>query len=397
MDPIRFDSRVLFSYAFRPFFLLVGVHAILAISAWGLHLSEASIWPDALPAAVRHGHEMIFGFAGAAIAGFLLTAVATWTGRSPVAGVPLMILCATWIAARIGAFLPGLFGGALWGLASILFWGGLLALVSREVIAARNTRNYKVLSLLSAFLATEIYFFFSAPANVAGQETAVRIGLCLVIGMILLIGGRIIPSFTQNWLRMNRPKLAVSLPPFDRFDGMAVAVSVLFALGFIFSPRSVGTGVLGIAASALQFVRLVRWRGWLARPEPLLWILHVGYAWIPVGLALLGSSMLLDQPGLWDSGLHALGYGAIGTMILGVAARVALGHTGRALQAFPSMTLAFRIMTLGTVFRLSAQPGGLLMLAAIGLWIAAYLLFLVRYLPILLAPRLTPKFQSTPG
>lgn len=388
MDRIHVDFRILFSYAFRPFFLLAGIDAILAVSAWGLHLGGWLAWPDALPAAVRHGHEMIFGFAGAAIAGFLLTAVATWTGRPPVAGPLLTILSTSWIAARIGAFLPGSFGSALWGIASLLFWGGLTALVSREVMAAGNLRNYKVAVLLAAFLAAEIYFFLPAPGNVEAREAALRIGLCLVIGMILLVGGRIIPSFTQNWLRLNRPTLTEHLPSFDRFDGLAIGASGLFALGFVFWPQSVGSGVLGIAASALQWVRLVRWRGWLTRPEPLLWVLHVGYAWIPVGLALLGSSMLLDRRELWDSGLHALGYGAIGTLIPGVAARVALGHTGRPLRAFPSMAAAFGMITLGTVFRLFAPPGSLFMWAAIGLWLAAYLLFLVRYLPILLAPRL---------
>ncbi|MGX2040930.1 NnrS family protein [Methylocaldum sp. MU1018] len=387
MNSTRFDARVLFSYAFRPFFLLLGALAVLSIPAWGLHLSGILTWPDAWPAAVRHGHEMIFGFAGAAIAGFLLTAVATWTGRPPVAGLPLTILCATWIAARIGAFLPAIFGSGLWALASLLFWGGVLVLMAREVIAVRNTRNYKVPGLLFAFLATEAYFFIAAPGDAAKQETALRIGLCLVIGMILLVGGRIIPGFTQNWLRLNRPKLSVSLPSFDQFDGAAVAAGIVFALSFVFWPHSAGTGVLGIAASALHFVRLFRWRGWLAGPEPLLWILHVGYAWIPIGLALLGTSMLLDRPGLWDSGFHALGYGAIGTMILGVAARVALGHTGRPLRAFPAMTLAFGMMTLGTLFRLFAVPGGLLMWASVVLWFASYLLFLVRYWPILLAPR----------
>jgi uncharacterized protein involved in response to NO len=388
MDQTRVDFDVLFSYAFRPFFLLVGVYAILVVPAWGLHLGGVLSWPDAVPASVRHGHEMIFGFAGAAIAGFLLTAVATWTGRPPVSGPLLMGLCAAWIAARIGAFLPGLFGRGLWSAASLLFWGGVLAIMAREVVAVRNIRNYKVPALLAAFLATEIYFFLSAPGSVEGQKTALRIGLCLVIGMILLIGGRIIPGFTQNWLRLNRPKPAVSLPAFDRFDGMAAAASALFGAGFVAWPYSKGAGLLGIAASAFQLVRLIRWRGWLARPEPLLWVLHVGYAWIPVGLVLLGSGRLLARPGLWDSGFHALGYGAIGTLILGVAARVALGHTGRPLQAFPSMAAAFSLMTFGTVFRLLAPPGSLLMWASIALWFTAYLLFLVRYLPILLAPRL---------
>src|SRR5690606_6622339 len=153
-----------------------------------------------LPAAVRHGHEMIFGFAGAAIAGFLLTAVATWTGRPPVAGTPLLILCVTWLVARMGAFTSGSFGAGSWAAGSVLFWGGLLALVAREVVAVRNIRNYKVLVLLTAFLATEVYFFFVATGDLAAQEAGLRMGLSLVLGMILLVGGRIIPSFTQNWL-----------------------------------------------------------------------------------------------------------------------------------------------------------------------------------------------------
>jgi uncharacterized protein involved in response to NO len=278
------------------------------------------------------------------------------------------------------------FGHGLWAIASLLFWGGLLGLMAREVGAARNSRNYKVPVLLAALLGAELGFFL--PDALEIREMALRLGLGLVVGMILLVGGRIIPSFTQNWLRLNRPALDTRLPAFDRFDGGAVAASGLFALGFVVWPEAAGTGLLGLAAALLQAFRLLRWRGWLAGAEPLLWVLHVGYAWIPVGLALLGASALLGRPGLWDGGLHALGYGAIGTLILGVAARVALGHTGRPLRAFPAMTLAFGLMTLGTGVRLFAPPGGPLLWIAVGLWCAAYLLFLLKYLPILLAPRL---------
>jgi uncharacterized protein involved in response to NO len=383
---IRLDTRLLFSYAFRPFFLLAGLFAVLSVPAWGLHLGGGWAWPNDLPAPLRHGHEMVFGFAGAAIAGFLLTAVATWTQRPPVSGPPLLALCGAWISARLGAFLPGVFGHGLWAIASLLFWGGLLGLMAREVGAARNSRNYKVPVLLAALLGAELGFFL--PDALEIREMALRLGLGLVVGMILLVGGRIIPSFTQNWLRLNRPALDTRLPAFDRFDGGAVAASGLFALGFVVWPEAAGTGLLGLAAALLQAFRLLRWRGWLAGAEPLLWVLHVGYAWIPVGLALLGASALLGRPGLWDGGLHALGYGAIGTLILGVAARVALGHTGRPLRAFPAMTLAFGLMTLGTGVRLFAPPGGPLLWIAVGLWCAAYLLFLLKYLPILLAPRL---------
>ncbi len=388
MNRIQLASHVLFSYAFRPFFLLVGAYAVLIVPAWGFHLGGMLAWPNAVPASLRHGHEMISGFAGGAIAGFLLTAVATWTGRSPVAGAPLIALCTIWIMARVGAWLPGTAGLELWTWASLLFWAGLCLLVSRTLIGVRNTRNYKVLALLAAFLTAEAYFF-SALGEPESLHRGLRIELCLVIGMILLIGGRIIPSFTQNWLRVNRPALTPHLPAFDRLDAMAVGVTGLFAPAFVLWPSSSWSGAIGLAASALQFIRLARWRGGLTRSEPLLWVLHVGYCWIPIGLALLGASMLLGHAGLWDGGLHALGYGAIGTLILGVAARVALGHTGRSLRASPSMTAAFAMIILGTLFRLLAPLAGLLMGLSIILWVAAYLLFLVHYLPILLAPRVS--------
>lgn len=379
-------TEVVFSYAFRPFFLLVGAHAVLIVSAWWLYLSGTMDWPDVPPARVRHGHEMLFGFAGGAIGGFLLTAVATWTNRPAVSGKPLMALCASWLLARLGGFLPGSFGWMVWGLSSLLFWSGLLALTGREVIAAKNTRNYKVLPLLLAFLAAEAVFF-AAAGDVSLQEGCLRTGLLLVLGMISLVGGRIIPAFTQNWLRVMRPDVSAQLPAFDRVDSGAVALTLLFALGFILWPQSAYTGILGLIAGFAQVTRLVRWRGWLAWREPLLLVLHVGYGWIAVGFLLLGVG-ILGVPSMQDRGIHALAFGAIGTMIVGVAARVALGHTGRPLRAFPTMSLAFALMSLGTLSRIFAQIGSGWMSVSAALWICAYGLFLVQYTPILLTPRM---------
>jgi uncharacterized protein involved in response to NO len=330
---------------------------------------------------------MLFGFAGGAVAGFLLTAVATWTNRPPVSGPVLAALCAVWGVARLSGFLPGQIGWVLWGLSSLLFWGGLLALLAHEIISARNRRNYKALALLFVFLLTEAAFFMAAGNDVQVQEGCLRAGIFLLLAMIVLIGGRIIPAFTQNWLAQNRPDCNAKIPGFDRIDLSAVAVTGAFAAGFVLFPAATLTGVLGLAAALAQGWRLLRWRGWLARREPLLWVLHIGFAWLPLGFALLGIS-ILALPSWWESGIHALTYGGIGTMILGVAARVALGHTGRPLQAFPLMTLAFVLITVGSLCRMLAQPGhGSWMTLSVALWLSAYGLFLIQYLPILLEPR----------
>lgn len=380
---------ILFSHAFRPFFLLVASLAIALIAAWGLFLAGLMVWPDPLAARIVHGHEMLLGYAGGAIAGFLLTAVATWTGRPPVSGGPLQALCVTWLMARAGAWLPGTAGWALWGLGSLLFWCGLLGLMTREVVGAGNVRNYKVLGVLSGFVLVEA-MFFATSGYAQIQDACLRASLFLVLGMISVVGGRIIPAFTQNWLRLNRPEIAVTPPGFDRVDLGVVLITATFAISFVLWPLAPATGWLGLLAGVTQALRLLRWRGWLARREPLLWILHVGYAWIPLGFLLLGLGILGESPGL-DRGLHALGYGAIGTLILGVAARVALGHTGRRLQAFPAMTLAFVLILLGGLSRLLATIDPDWLWLSVGCWIVAHALFIWCYTPILLRPRLNAQ------
>ena len=378
--------KLLLSYAFRPFFLLAGLFALLGIAGWWLLLAHGVDAPADLPPRLRHGHEMLFGFAGAAIAGFLLTAVATWTQRPAVAGARLAVLCGFWLAARLGAMLPGGAGTLLWALGSALFWLWLTALMAGEVLPARNARNYKVPAVLAAFVAAEVVFFLAGPEHLALKEAALRAGLMLIIGLILLVGGRIIPNFTLNWLKQNRPDIPIRMPAFDQWDLGAVVVTAFYAAGFVMRPLDLFTGCLGLAAGLAQAGRLARWQGWRTGREPLLWILHVGFGWIPVGLALLGLAAL-GQP-LWlDAGLHALTVGAIGTLVLGVMARVALGHTGRPLTAPGGMTLAFVLITLGAASRVFAPAGHPAMMMSMPLWLAAYALFLFRYTPILLAPR----------
>jgi uncharacterized protein involved in response to NO len=378
--------KLLLSYAFRPFFLLAALLALLGIAGWWLLLAHGVDGSADLPPKLRHGHEMLFGFAGAAIAGFLLTAVATWTQRPVVAGARLAALCGFWLSARLGALLPGGAGYLLWALGSGLFWLWLTVLMAGEVLPARNMRNYKVPAVLAAFVAAEAVFFFTGPGQLALKEAALRAGLMLIVGLILLVGGRIIPNFTLNWLKQHRPEFGARLPAFDQWDFGAVIVTLFFAAAFVLQPMDLFTGWLGLAAGLAQAAQLARWQGWHTGREPLLWILHVGFGWIPVGLVLLGLAAL-GQPLWFDAGLHALTVGAIGTLVLGVMARVALGHTGRPLVTTSDMTLAFVLITLGAALRVFAPAGHPAMLWSMPLWLAAYALFLFRYTPILLAPR----------
>lgn len=377
----------LFSLAFRPFFLLAATAALVSIAAWWLQLQHGLDWPTDIPVRIRHGHEMLFGFSGAAIAGFLLTAVATWTQRPAVSGLRLASLCTFWLTARVGACLPGAAGQTLWAMGSGLFWIGLTVLMAGEVFPVHNTRNYKLLVILALLTACEGLFFLAGPESLAAMDAALRSGLMLITGLILLVGGRIIPNFTLNWLTLHRRQIRPTIPAFGPLDRIANLLFLMFATSFALWPDATATGALGLLAGLAQMVRLGRWKGWLTRREPLLGILHIGYGWIPLGLMLLGLSTL-GHP-LWrDSGLHALTYGAIGTMILAVTARVALGHTGRPLTAPRRMTLAFWLITAGAALRVfTPVDHHLAMLVSVLLWLIAWILFLLHYTTILLAPR----------
>lgn len=330
-----------------------------------------------------HGHEMLFGFGGAAIAGFLLTAVATWTRRPLIAGMPLQVLVFVWLLGRLGLFLPNPIGWRIWGTFSVLFWFLFCAFLAREIHVSRNTRNYKVLLLIFALACTDVVFF---TGSLEISESCLNAGLFLIINVIMLVAGRIIPAFTNNWLNLNRPELTFRLSSFGTIDLIAVVATNIFAAGFVIQPLGQVTAGLGMMAAVLQVLRILRWRGWVVRQEPLLWILHVGYSWIPIGIGLLAMAGLSSEPRLSGEGIHALTYGAIGTLILGVSARVALGHSGRSLIAFPIIRIAFLLMSVGAIFRVTLPPTLVGMSFSVALWILSMSLFILRYWRILSQP-----------
>ena len=386
---------VLFTYAFRPLFLLTTLYAIVIIPFWVAGWLGAHSVPSVLGAPMWwHAHEMIYGFAGAAVGGFALTAVATWTQRPPIAGAPLMTLSALWLLARVLFMIPGS-NLLIAGIVADLGYGVLLfALMSREVIAVRNRRNYKVLLFLGLLPVTNALFFVGVARQASWTRLALFAGMWLLVLLINLIGGRIIPAFTRNWLKrqaQTHQRRPATLPPvFDRFDLFATSVLIAFTILHVAGAPPRWTAGLGVLTGLMLLVRLARWQGVHTAREPLVWVLHVAYAWIPVGILLSSAAAVGLAP--QTAGVHALTSGAITTMIIAVASRAALGHTSRALQSHPLLTMAYVSITLAAIARVAATAGPgarvLLMISATA-WTLGFGFFAWRYVPILAGPKPT--------
>jgi uncharacterized protein involved in response to NO len=379
-----------FSYGFRPFFLLAALDAVVTLAVlYGALLH--GLWPADAPLPGRwHGHEMLFGFVAAAIAGFLLTAVPTWTNRPPVTGVPLAALVVVWLAGRI-AMSPavGLLGTPL-VLVDALFFPALAITLAAALGPARNYRNWPFVLILAALTAADLTFLGLQLGWIARLPfDPLRIAADLVQLMIAVVGGRIIPAFTRNALA--KSGVQVAIPPRPWLDRAALgAVVVVLAVDLV-RPNGAAAGVVALAAAALLAARLARWHGQRTARQPILWILHVGYAWLIVSLAL--KAALLLGGALWAAQwMHALTAGAFGTMVLGVMTRVALGHTGRLLTVARSIVVAYGLVIGGAVLRVAGPavvPAYYLpvLTAAMVCWAGAFAIFVAVYLPILVAPR----------
>lgn len=373
-------------YGFRPFFFLAALHAGLAIPAWLWMYSSGTTLPGPFPGLEWHVHEMLFGYLGAVMTGFILTAIPNWTGRLPLSGWPLAGLVALWLAGRAAC---ALVADPVAAMVLDLAFPGLLAFaVWREVAAGRNWRNAPVAAMITLFgLANALHH--CANLGFVPGDAGPRLALAVAMVLIALIGGRIVPSFTRNWLVK---KGATALPAsFGLVDKAALASTLLAAIFWIAFPEALATGGMLCAAGALLLARLCRWRGGSTVREPILVILHAGYAWLALALLLLGAS-LLSATIPQSAALHALTAGAIGTMTLAVMTRASLGHTGREIVADRVVIAVYWAVTLGAALRVAAPfagtwyPHTLTMGGA--LWSAAFLLFAIRYAPILFGRRL---------
>ena len=373
---------------FRPFFLGGALWALAVVVLWVCTLSGALTLPTAFEPLAWHRHEMLFGYLGAVIAGFLMTAIPNWTGRLPLAGAPLAGLAGLWLAARLALLFSSIVGPTLAAVLDVGFLFVLFAVCAREVLAAKN-RNLPIVIVILLFAIANAVDHAEALGAQVAPGLGWRSGFALVLVLVTLIGGRIIPSFTRNWLmKQGRADRLPNQP--GRFDKVTIAVTAGALLAWVVAPDRSSAGILLLIAGLLQAVRLARWSGLGTVRDPLVFVLHLAYAWLPAGLLLLGASLLWPQLPA-TSGLHSLAAGAMASMTLAVMTRATLGHTGRTLRADGWTVAIYALVTMGAGLRVFApflpfDYMGLIELAGLS-WGGAFLLFALSYGPKLLGAR----------
>jgi uncharacterized protein involved in response to NO len=379
---------------FRPFFLLAAIQAALAIMVWlpafygELRLASAFAPRD------WHVHEMLYGYLPAVVTGFLFTAIPNWTGRLPLRGTPLLALVVVWLAGRLCVTFSA---AAAWWVVMLVdtsFLFLVAAAAACEIIAGRNWRNLMVVTLVAMLLAGNVAFHVEAHVN--GQaDISIRVGIAVVVLLISLIGGRIIPSFTRNWLvRENPGRLPV---PFGRFDMVVVFSGALALCGWIVAPDYRAIGVALALAGLLHLVRLSRWAGERTFRERLLAILHVGYVFVPLGFLLNALAAFDVVPP--SAGIHAWMAGGAGIMTLAVMTRASLGHTGQALTASPATQAIYAAIVIAAIARVCAaiHPayGEAFLHVAAFAWAIAFFGFAVVFGPLLVDLKLRAKVNGS--
>lgn len=393
-DPTGKGFGIFLGYGLRPFFLFAGLYAVFAMLVWIGWLALQPMDGDILaptshfPALLWHGHEMLFGYVVAVIAGFLLTAVPNWTGSPMLGRKPLMLLTAVWAAGRLamwfGAALPGWLVAAV----DVSFPLLLAAMVVGSAWRQWAPRNFVFIVVL--FVLSTANFFVHAEVLGLFEDSA-RTGFVLGIDMVLLlmtvVGGRIVPAFTAGALRGE----GVTLRSSNLIDKLAIASVLAVGISDLVSPDSISSGVCALIAGTVLGLRMIGWRTGSTLDKPILWVLHLGYGWIAFALLLKG---IAETTGLISSmtAMHGLTIGAIGTLTLGVMSRAALGHTGRALIASRTLAMAYVTVSLAALTRLfgpTILPDWYneVMIASGALWVVAFGVFTTLFWPVLTRPR----------
>jgi uncharacterized protein involved in response to NO len=379
-----YTGPAILSYGFRPFFLLGALYSGLSILLWlPQFYGELSLSTLFAPTD-WHVHELYFGFLPAVATGFLFTAVPNWTGRMPLQGNGLLALVLLWIAGRLAVTFSSHIGWQAALIIDVSFLIAVAMVIAREIIAGENWRNLKVLLPLAILAASNIAFHLEAHF-IGASDISRRLAALAAVTLIMLIGGRVIPSFTRNWLVRENPG---RLPaPSSSFDLFSIAVAVAALVLWTALPDSLLTAAAMAVAALLQFLRLARWAGLRSLRDPLVWMLHAGYLFVPVGFALIAAASFWPDVVSPVAGVHAFGVGAVGGMTLAVMMRASLGHTGQKLKAGLSGTVLFVALLVAAVSRILAtfsdsHTGMTLHIAAFA-WMIAFAGFGLVFAPAL--------------
>lgn len=383
----------LFACGFRPHFLLAGLAALVLVPLWALSFVAGTPLGSGWPPSLWHGHEMLFGFITCAIAGFLLTAVPSWTGQKGYAGAPLVALALLWLIARIMISSSWLWPPVLTAAADLSFLPLLAVLVAVPLARQRN-RNTPLLIVLGLLWLTNLAFHLAIiGGNPPLARHALMLGIDIVLVLATIVGGRIVPAFTASALRQQGLQSAPQSRP--ALTVIAVAAMVLIAAGDLLWPETRIAGALAAIGAAVQMLRLLQWRSLQTLRQPIVWILHLAYAWLPLGLGLKAAALLGEYAfgAFW---LHALTIGALATMITAVMTRASLGHTGRALIVHPLTTAGYVLLTAAALVRVfGLSPLGisypLVVILSASFWTVSFALFIGVYAPILFGPRADGK------
>lgn len=376
------------SFGFRPFFLLGSLWAVIAMALWMGMLTGAFALPISIDPVSWHAHAFMIGYLGAIVAGFLLTAVPNWTGRLPVFGWRLGFLVLLWLLGRaamlISAFLPASVVAVL----DLSFLVVLAVWLLREIVVGKNWRNLIMVGVLVVLIVGGAVFHLEAAQGVfAAGGYGLRIALGAGLMMISVIGGRIVPSFTRNWL-VKAGHEARPTPPMAVFDKVVLLVTAFGLLSWVAMPDGTLTGVVLISVGLLQMARLARWQGHHTLAEPIVAVLHVGYLFVPLGALALGASVFAPDFVGAASAQHIWMAGAIGLMTLAVMTRATLGHTGQAIKAGIGTVVIYGSLICAVLTRISATlwPDISMFLYGVSatFWCTAFLGFCLLYGPDLL-------------
>jgi len=388
---LRAQSIALLSYGFRPFFLGAALWACIAMVLWIGLLSGSWSFAIGYGVVAWHAHEFLFGYIAAVMTGFLLTAIPNWTGRLPLQGMPLLALFLLWLAGRAAMLQTDWIGTGTAASIDCVYLITVTAVISREIVAGSNWRNLRVVVLVALTAIANIAFqaemlIFAVP------NYGLRLGVAAIVALIMVVGGRVTPSFTSNWL--TRQGNQTRPAPFSRFDIGSIALGAVALIAWIAAPDRSGTAALLFVMAVAQAARLSRWTGARAWREPILFVLHLGYAFVPLGALVLSISIMWPRIVPTSGALHAWTTGAMGLMTLAIMTRASLGHTGRDMSTTPTTVAIYGAMLVAALARMAAPllPAFYyqMLLIAGGAWFLAFALFVVAYGPLLMRANETP-------